>query len=93
MLPGSLKKKIIENIFSVVDFDLPEDDKTDTVLEMLNVLAGRFLTLYFDNEGQFKMELPGILMNNEHKNKDSGNIEMFFNAEGDMMKVIFRPVS
>jgi hypothetical protein len=84
-----LKRRAIETLF-VADGP-PDSDKEDAVLEIVNVIAGHFLTNYFGQGVSFKIELPQFL--------DSGGegdgeplFTLGFDAEGSSFRVALRSV-
>ncbi|OHD18392.1 MAG: hypothetical protein A2086_05895 [Spirochaetes bacterium GWD1_27_9] len=86
LLPNELKNMITKNIYGD-DFDnLKENDIDDCLLEILNVLAGNFLTSLFGNKAIYKIELPQVLI--DFKKREDYNL-VKFNAEGIKFEIFY----
>jgi hypothetical protein len=84
-MPRSLADAIVE----VLGPDDPNAD--DTVLEMLNVLAGSFISEYFGAGAPIKLELPMFLYEPDERAGDD-IVAIKGNAEGQPFAVIIRSV-
>ncbi|NOY07361.1 MAG: chemotaxis protein CheX, partial [Spirochaetes bacterium] len=79
-LPSECKKMIVENIYGSDWTSLNATEIDDCLLEILNVLAGNFLTEYFGAGVKHDISLPELLFDAEMDEKN-GFTELFFNAE------------
>ena len=86
-LPSECKKMIVENIYDSDWSTMQATEIDDCLLEMLNVLAGNFLTEYFGVEVKHDISLPELLFDEAEMDKKNGFTELFFDAEGIPFKV------
>lgn len=82
--PASLKAKLEENLFQG---QVGGGGESDSLLEMLNVAAGVFLTAYFGPGADIKLELPEYLYFS-----DGSEGEVLAQAAGDAEGVPLRAV-
>ncbi len=91
LLPNILKKKIIRNIYTD-DFDfIGEKEGDDCIMEIVNVLAGKFLTECFGNDVSYKFDFPTINFNYA-ENDESKVISMDMDAECIPLKVVLKSI-
>ncbi|MBL8966787.1 MAG: hypothetical protein JNG85_07235 [Spirochaetaceae bacterium] len=85
--PG-LHRKIVEILLGESDVKGGADD---SILEMLNVIAGGFLTSYFGLGVEIKLELPRYLF---LEDESGGDIvcSADFDAEGERLSAILRSI-
>ena len=86
LLPNELKNMITKNIYGDDFNNLKENDIDDCLLEILNVLAGNFLTSLFGNKAIYKIELPQVLI--DFKKREDYNL-IRFNAEGIKFEIFY----
>jgi hypothetical protein len=84
-----LKRRAIDTLF-VGDLT-PDSDKEDAVLEIVNVIAGHFLTNYFGQGVSFKIELPRFL-DPGGEGEGAPLFTQDFDAEGSGFRVALRSV-
>jgi hypothetical protein len=86
--PAELKERIEETLFEGQGEGGSEED---SLLEMLNVAAGVFLTLYFGTGADIKLELPEYLYFTEGT---EGEIlaEASADAEGQPLRAVLRSI-
>lgn len=64
-IPAAIRERVIDALFS----DAPERERKknaeDSILEMLNVITGNFLTAYFGSETELQLSLPRYLFLDE----------------------------
>jgi hypothetical protein len=85
--PSALRDRIVDTLFAG---DWSEtQDKDDSVLELLNVIAGNFLSEYFGQGVAYKLQLPQFLYS-----EDEGQplISIDMDAEGVPFRVAIRSV-
>ncbi len=85
--PAALRERIIQTLFSGDWEESP--DKDDSVLELLNVIAGSFLSNYFGQGVHYKLQLPQFLYT-----EDEGFplFTLNLDAEGVPFRVALRSV-
>jgi len=88
-LSEGLKKKIVENIFSTDTESLEVSQGDDCILEILNVLAGKFLSAYYGKNIEYKLEFPQVFMDLDEKDE---YISVNLNAEGFDCKIILNTI-
>jgi hypothetical protein len=88
-LSEGLKKKIVENIFSTDTESLEVNQGDDCILEILNVLAGKFLSAYYGKNIEYKLEFPQVFMDLDEKDE---YISVNLNAEGFDCKIILNTI-
>ncbi len=87
ILPSECKQAIVENIYTD-DWNTLHDDKIDDcLLEILNVIAGKFLTVFCGNDKMHAMSLPTMLFDKRKIDASHAYREFFFDAEGVPFKV------
>lgn len=89
--PVSLKARIEAILFQAPGPGQHGDESPeDSLLEILNVVAGAFLTCYFGNGADIKLELPRYLFLSE----EEGAIlaEVSADAEGEPLRAMLRSV-
>jgi len=84
-----LPHSLAETIIAVLGADDPNAD--DTVLEMLNILAGSFISEYFGPGASIKLELPSFLY---EPDETAGEVAVSLqgDAEGQPFTVLIRSV-
>ncbi|MAG14046.1 MAG: hypothetical protein CMN78_05570 [Spirochaetales bacterium] len=87
VLPSECKRSLVENIYGDDWRALHDDRIDDCLLEILNVVAGRFLTDYCGSNQTHIMSLPSMLFDEKEIANLDGHSEFLFDAEGMPFKV------
>jgi len=80
-LPKEIKFLSAENIYGESWKDLTSSQIDDSLLEMLNVLAGRLLTHHFGEETAYVMGLPTVLFDEPPLDQGMAIQEDFFRVD------------
>jgi len=86
-LPISLKLTIAQNIYTVDSTELKAHEIDDCLLELVNVLAGNFLTCVSGTAEEQVLSLPQMVFDEKQLPSLSGIDDCYFNAEGDFFRV------
>ncbi len=87
-LPEGGKKKILENIYGRDFEDLSETEINDCLLEILNVLAGNFMSLLYGESADFQLGFPKVVLENDSVLQNNTEpLCLFFDAEGETFKI------
>ncbi len=78
-----LKNRIVENIYGEKALKLSPEMKEDCISEMMNIIAGNFLSLYFGDNEYEKNEVS-----HDNGSNSSYLISSFFNAEELKFKIV-----
>ncbi len=90
-LNQSLQDKIVENLFGEELQSVERNSAEDTILEMLNIIAGSFLSAYFGSGSDILLELPRYLYFTEQTAGETvANVLM--DAEGEELSVALTSV-
>lgn len=89
-MPEELRARIQETLFNGAEFHEGER-RDDSILELLNVIAGQFLSRCFGPESEVKLELPQYLYF-EEKGEGSVILDLGFDAEGLPVRVILSSI-
>ncbi len=91
MLQDWLKDSVIKNIYVNQSGKLKDNEKDDCLLEILNVIAGEFLSRYFGKGSEYKIELPQVYI--DYKEGDEKPfVDIFFDAEGLPFRVFLNTI-
>ncbi len=85
-LPKFCKKLIVENIYGDDWKTLHPTEIDDCLLEILNVLAGNFLTNYFGDSKKHDISLPEILFDKEELSSDKF-YDFTFTADDNLFRI------
>jgi hypothetical protein len=87
----AFRKKIVAMLFDEAAGGQGIASETDLLLEILNVLAGNFITGYFGDSAMPKLELPRYLYVTDPA---EGEVvaETWMDAEGDPLRITLRSV-
>jgi hypothetical protein len=87
-----LAESLRSRIFDILYVDGPPVGASeDAVLELLNVMAGSFLTEYFGEAGDIRLELPRYLyLNGEAEGQ--ALVDLGFDVEGEALRVLLSSV-
>lgn len=86
-LPTKLKKIIAENIHGEDYKSLNKEETDDSLLELLNVIAGSFLCEYFGTAESHLFSFPRIFFDNSELDIYKSNTSFYFDAEGVLFKL------
>lgn len=86
LTPGCVRM-ITENIFSKEWENVENNDICDCLLELLNVLAGNFLRLFYEQSMQHDTTFPKLVADLSEIKKIEKYNTFFFKAEGIPFKV------
>lgn len=86
-IPGSLRDRIAETLFSGMEGKAADLRKNaeDSILEILNIVAGAFLSAYFGQGTEIRLELPEFLYSDDDDGQTVTRIAM--DAEGETIEV------
>jgi CheY-specific phosphatase CheX len=86
-IPGSLRDHIADTLFAGIEgksADLRKNAE-DSILEILNIVAGAFLSAYFGQGTEIRLELPEYLYADDDDGQTVTRIVM--DAEGETIEV------
>ena len=90
-LPLELKIEIAETIYGIPWDEISDTEIDDSLLELLNVLAGNFLSVYAGPDKKYNISLPEILFDEDELERNDRD-EIFFNVEGKPLKISFNRI-
>ena len=90
-LTGGLRDKIVENLFGDAPDSVQKKNGEDSILEMLNIITGAFLSAYFGAGTEIQLELPQYLYF-EEQSPGSVVAKVFMNAEGESLNITLSSV-
>ena len=86
-LPLDLRKTIVETIHSTDWDDMHASEIDDCLLEILNVIAGNFMTELLGRDVKYNISFPAV----NYDEEDIENLEksqpVFFDAEGPIFRI------
>jgi hypothetical protein len=88
---NALRDKIVENLFGEAPDSVQKKNGEDSLLEMLNIIAGTFLSAYFGSGVEIQLELPQYLYFQE---QSQGQIvsKVHMTAEGEPLTITLHSV-
>ena len=86
-LPSECKRKIVENIYCSDWSTLHATEIDDCLLELLNVLAGNFLSAYYGEAVKHNVSLPELRFDDSGIFKGHKYSQFYFDAEEMPFKV------
>lgn len=89
-IPSELRARMLEILYSGGE-EGGGEERDDSILELLNVIAGQFVTRYFGRGGDVKLELPRYLYFHEDFEGDAV-LDLAFDAEGSPFRVILSSI-
>ena len=89
MLPLELKKALIESIYSEPWDELEGDKKDDGLLEVLNVVAGKFTSGYERTDGFLKLTIPTVIFGTDDLPDKAPEVDLIQDAEGTLFRIQF----
>ncbi len=87
----ALRDKIVENIFGDSPDANQKKNGEDSLLEMLNIITGTFLSAYFGTGAEIQLELPQFLYFND-QSQGHPVAKVYMRAEGEPLSVSFNSV-
>jgi len=87
----ALRDKIVENLFGDAPDSVQKKNGEDSILEMLNIVTGAFLSAYFGTGTEIQLELPQYLYFGE-QSSGSTVAKVFMTAEGEPLNITLSSV-
>lgn len=87
----SLRDKIVENLFGEAPDSVQKKNGEDSLLEMLNIIAGTFLSAYFGAGTEIQLELPQYLYF-EDQSQGQQVAKVYMTAEGEPLSIALNSV-
>ncbi|MDF1567516.1 MAG: hypothetical protein RQ801_10690 [Spirochaetaceae bacterium] len=89
LMPLELKKALIEAIYAQPWEDLPVNQKDDGLLEVLNVLAGYYVSSQERQNGFLKLSIPSIVFDSEDLPARKPEVNFYLDAQGALFQLMF----
>jgi chemotaxis protein CheY-P-specific phosphatase CheC len=86
-LPYELKELFVENIYGEDWKKLTSQQIDDSLLEVLNIFAGRFLTDYYGQNQKYNMTIPSLVYDEEELLFHGESFDFYFTAEGNPIRL------
>ncbi|GEM_PF-5784533 len=86
-VPLELKKRIVENIYGKEWNELRSKEIDDTLLELVNIVAGRFLHYFTEEKQAYLLGLPELLFEETATSPKAPKNCYYFDIEGSWMSV------
>lgn len=86
-LPLDLRKTIVETIHSTDWEEMHAAKIDDCLLEILNVIAGNFMTEYLGRDVKYNISFPAVNYDEEDIENLEKSQEIFFDAEGSVFQI------
>jgi CheY-specific phosphatase CheX len=86
-LPFELRKTIVETILSTDWDEMHASEIDDCLLEILNVIAGNFLTEYLGRDVKYNISFPAVNYDEEDIDNLEKSQEIYFDAEGSIFRI------
>jgi len=86
-LPLELRKTIVETIHSTDWDDMHASEIDDCLLEILNVIAGNFMTELLGGDVKYNISFPAVNYDEEDIENLEKSQEVFFDAEGTIFRI------
>ena len=86
-LPLELRKTIVETIHSTEWDEMHATKIDDCLLEILNVIAGNFMTDLLGRNVKYNISLPAVNYDEEDIENLQNSQEIYFNAEGPLFRI------
>ncbi len=86
-LPLELRKTIVETIHSTDWDDMHASEIDDCLLEILNVIAGNFMTELLGRDIKYNISFPAVNYDEEDIENLNKSQELFFSAEGPIFRI------
>jgi len=86
-LPLELRKTIVETIHSTDWSEMHASEIDDCLLEILNVIAGNFMTELLGRDVKYNISFPAVNYDEEDIENLDKSQTIFFNAEGPVFRI------
>ncbi len=86
-LPLELRKTIVETIHSTEWDEMHASEIDDCLLEILNVIAGNFMTELLGRDIKYNISFPAVNYDEEDIENLNKSKELFFSAEGPIFRI------
>jgi CheY-specific phosphatase CheX len=86
-LPIDLRKTIVETIHSRDWEEMHANEIDDCLLEILNVIAGNFMTELLGRDHKYNISFPAVNYDEEDIENLENSQEIYFNAEGPVFRI------
>ena len=86
-LPLELRKTIVETIHSTDWDEMHASEIDDCLLEILNVIAGNFMTELLGRDVKYNISFPAVNFDEEDIEDLDKSHSVFFNAEGPIFRI------
>lgn len=86
-LPLELRKTIVETIHSTDWNEMHASEIDDCLLEILNVIAGHFMTILLGHDDKYNISFPAVNYDEEDIENLESSQEIYFDAEGSIFRV------
>lgn len=90
-ISSGLRDKIVENLFGEAPDAIQKKTGEDSLLEMLNIITGSFLSAYFGAGTEIQLELPQYLYFNDQSQGNSV-AKICMTAEGEPLNISLNSV-
>lgn len=84
-LPLELKKQIVENIRGEEWSKMNPQEIDDSLLELINIVAGRFLHFYTEEKKSYQLGLPELTFEPAKLGDEQKRLRYYFDIEGGWM--------
>ena len=86
-LPIELRKTIVETIHSTDWDEMHATEIDDCLLEILNVIAGNFMTDLLGRNNKYNISFPAVNYDEEDIENIESSQEIYFDAEGSIFRI------
>ncbi len=86
-LPIDLRKTIVETIHSTDWDEMHATEIDDCLLEILNVIAGNFMTDLLGHNEKYNISFPAVNYDEEDIENIDSSQEIYFDAEGPVFRI------
>ena len=86
-LPIELRKTIVETIHSTDWDEMHATEIDDCLLEILNVIAGNFMTDLLGHNEKYNISFPAVNYDEEDIENIDSSQEIYFDAEGPVFRI------
>ncbi len=86
-LPLELRKTIVETIHSTAWEEMHATQIDDCLLEILNVIAGNFMTNFLGRNVKYNISFPAVNYDEEDIENIEDSQEIYFDAEGFIFRM------
>lgn len=87
VVPSDLLKKITGNVFGIADEEVTTSQAYDILKELLNTIAGLFMTNLLPKDQEYKIGLPNLEAGDLPEADEHGVVWHLINSEEDPLKI------